>query len=69
MQKKLSIWCSKSFKRSYVIQKKLLVWVEAMVIIKLSIKGGYMTGILVSRFSEHFKCGIMQNAVVNIPFM
>jgi len=31
--------------------------------------GGYMTGILGSRFSDYFRCGIMLNPVVNIPFM
>lgn len=30
--------------------------------------GGYMTGIMASRHADKFKCGILLNPVVNIPF-
>lgn len=30
--------------------------------------GGYMAGILAARHPERFKCGILLNPVVNIPF-
>lgn len=30
--------------------------------------GGYMTGIMAARYPEKFRCGILLNPVVNIPF-
>lgn len=31
--------------------------------------GGYMSGIMASRYPEYFKCAVLLNAVVNIAFM
>ena len=31
--------------------------------------GGFMSGILTSRYPDVIKCGILKNPVLNIPFM
>lgn len=49
-----------------VIEKKLCD--PTKVIVMGGSYGGYMTGILAARHPERFRCGILMNPVVNIPF-
>ena len=55
----------------------ILVWILKIILIFLYNEpifllidsyGGYMSGIMASRYDENFKCAILSNPVLNMPF-